>query len=432
MFDKIKHYFLETLWNFSLSGKKGKSRFFLKTLRIAFLSLRGFIEDQCSLRASSLTYYTIMSIVPVFALAFAVTRGFGYYQNFRVQIFTQFPEHQIIVTELFRYADILLEQTRGGIVASFGLIFLVFTVILLLSSLEGVLNHIWGVKKLRTWWRIFTDYLAFMLLAPLFFIIANTFAVVVTEVSSEFIRMLPFSQMAIRWILFLVHLLPYCLFWILFTFIYFFMPNTKVQFRSALLAGVLAGSCYLILQWGYIHFLVGVSRYGAIYGSMAAIPLFLVWLQLSWALFLFGAELSYAHQTLEEHEYEKPIGRVSVHLKRLVSLWISYLAIQKGFLTIEDLAREEHIPKRLSKLLLRELVEAQILEMEKDRYVPAKKTSEMRISELLNAHETRGVNRFPFIDSKAFTTFEETLDEFQKTIQSHPQNMRLKDVPHPL
>ncbi|MBU6446574.1 MAG: YihY/virulence factor BrkB family protein, partial [Verrucomicrobia bacterium] len=137
MLGKIKHYFLETLWNFSLDEKQGAPRFFYKWFRILFLSVRGFVEDQCSLRASSLTYYTIMSVVPVLALAFAITKGFGYYQHFRVQILTQFPEHQVVFTELFTYADTLLNQTRGGIVASFGIVVLILTVILLLSSLEG-------------------------------------------------------------------------------------------------------------------------------------------------------------------------------------------------------------------------------------------------------------------------------------------------------
>ncbi|MBX7065658.1 MAG: YihY family inner membrane protein [Parachlamydiales bacterium] len=429
MIEKIKHYFLETLWNFSIYEKTGKKQFFYKWTRILFLSVRGFVEDQCSLRASSLTYYTIMSMVPVMALAFAVAKGFGLYQHFRVQILQQFPEHEVIFTELFKYADILLDQTRGSFIAGFGVILLIITAILMLSSLEGILNHIWGVNNLRTWWRIFTDYLAIMIFAPIFFIIANTMAVIVEERLSQIIHSFPISQTAISWLLFLVHLLPYCLFWILFTFIYFFIPNIKVHFRSAFLAGVIGGTAYLILQWGYIYFQVGVSRYGAIYGSMAAVPLFLVWLQLSWALLLFGVEISYAHQMAEEYEYERPIGRMSARMKKIISLWIAYLAVQEGFLSIEALAKHHKIPKGLSKQILQELADAKILAKGKNGYIPTERLFEMRLSDCLEALEMQGEDRFPFIKPDAF--FQKALVEFQKTIQTHPQNVRLKDVPHP-
>ncbi len=430
MLDKIKHYFLETLWNFSLREKTGKRRFFLKILRIAFLSVRGFIQDQCSLRASSLTYYTTMSIVPLFALAFFIAGGFGLYEKFREQILIRFPEQKEIFTELFKYADTLLDQTRGGIVASFGVIVLVFTVILLLSNLEGILNHIWGVKKLRTWWRIFTDYLALMVFAPIFYVVANSLSIFIVEELAGLIRELPLSSMAIGWLVFLINLIPYCLFWILFTVMYFFMPNTKVQLRSALLAGIFAGTLYLIVQWGYIYFQVGVSRYGAIYGSVTAIPLLLVWLQISWSLFLFGAELSYAHQTLEEHEYEKPIGQLSDRLKKLISLWILYLAIDHKVLTLEILTKEK-IPKGLSKLLLRELVDCELLERDKNQYTPTERLSHARISDCLEMLETKGVNQFPFFKSEVFSSLELAMHEFETLVQSSPKNMRLKDVSHP-
>lgn len=428
MLEKIKYYFSEDLWNFPLSEQKGRKHFFYKWLRIFTLSLRGFIQDQCSLRASSLTYYTIMSIVPVLALAFLVAKGFGFYQHFRIQILDQFPEQEVVFTELFKYAELLLERTRGGVVAGFGVVVLIFTVVLLLSNLEGILNHIWGVKNLRTWRRIITDYLAIMIFAPIFFIVGNTIAVLLVERSILIIQSFPISQIAVKWLVFLIHLLPYCLFWILFTFIYFFMPNIKVRFRSALLAGVIAGTGYLILQWGYIYFQIGVSRYGAIYGSMAAIPLFLVWLQLSWVLLLFGVELSYSHQMADEYEYEKPISRISGRMKKIISLWIAYLAVQEGFLSVEALVKRHKIPKRLSQGILQELAEAKILTKGKNGYVPADKVFDMRLSDCLDALDRQGEKKLLFIKPNAF--FEKALTEFQKMVESHPQNMRLKDVPH--
>jgi membrane protein len=432
MLDKIKTYFLETLWNFSLSEKKGKGRFFLKSLRIDFLSVRGFIEDQCSLRASSLTYYTVMSVVPVLALAFAVARGFGIYQNFRAQILIQFSEHMAVLQELFGYAETLLERTRGGVVASFGLVVLGFTVILLLSNVEGILNHIWGVKSLRNWWRIFTDYLAIMILSPVFFIAATTVTVFAEEKMTLFVRALPLMEGVIDAIVFCIHLIAFTLLWILFALIYFIMPNVKVRLSSAFLAGVFTGTAYLILQWIYIKFQVGVSRYGAIYGSMAAVPLFLVWLQLSWSLFLFGAEISYAHQNLEEYEYEGLIGKASLRLKRLASLWTLALAVQNDFLTPEFLTTEHHIPKKFAKALLEELVEANLLMKGKNGFFPAENMAQMSLFEALEKLEMRGINRFPFMDLKAFAIFEKAFEGFKSALDSHPQNIRIQDVSHSL
>ena len=428
MFEKIKYYFLETLWNFSLNEKQGKDRFFLKWFRVAFLSVKGFIENQCGLRASSLTYYTIMSIVPILALGFAIAGSFGLYENFRVQILTQFPEQREVFTELFKFADTLLAQTRGGVIASFGLIVIVLVALFMLSSIEEILNDIWGVKKLRSWWRILTDYIALLIFAPLLFILANSVSVFLVEQSIFIVRSLPLPQMAIGWIVFAIKLIRYCLFWIVFTFIYFFMPNTRVHFRSALIAGIFAGTFYVIIQLSYFYFQFGVARYGAIYGSIAAIPLFLIWLQISWSIFLLGAELSHAHQTHDLHEYKNIVEKLSHRYKRLVSLWLIHLAIQKGFLCGESLAKEHRIPKALSEPILNELVECKILRQVEKGYAPVDLSIEMRISDCLEALDQQGINRVSFIESSEFIAFEKALREFKKAIECSPQNMRLKDV----
>jgi membrane protein len=430
MLDKINYYFRETLWNFPLNEKKGIRRFGLKWLRIAYLAVRGFYQDKCSLSASSLTYYTVMSIVPVLAMAFAIARGFGYNEVLRSELLQRFPDQNEAFIELFKYADTILDQAKGGVIAGVGLVILFLTVALLLSTLESILNHIWGVKKLRSSRRIFSDYFALMLIAPIFFVVASSMAVFVVENLEIGIRVLPFSGWVISWLLFLVNLVPYCLFWILFTFIYLFMPNTYVRFRSAALAGLIAACLYLVIQWGYIYFQIGVNRYGAIYGSMAALPLFLVWLQVSWFIFLFGSEISCAHQTFLDHEFEAKVGRMSHNYKRLVSLWISHLCVKQGYIPLELLTHGYQIPLALCKPILQELVDCDVLHEVKDGYVPARRTVEMKISDLIEVLELKGENRFPIIDSKAFAAFEKTLDSFRNAIESIPENMRLSHVPY--
>ncbi len=430
MLQKIKSYFRDGLWNFPLSQERGLRRFGLKWLRIGYLAGRGFVQDKCSLGASSLTYYTLMSIVPLIAMAFAIARGFGYDEMLRAELLQRFQDQNAALVEIFKYADTFLEQARGGVIAGIGVVILFLTVALLLSNLEGILNHVWGVKKLRSWRRILSDYFALMLIGPVFFVFASSTSVFIVDFLEIGIRTLPISLWAMSWLLFLVNVVPYCLFWILFTFIYLFMPNTKVHFRSAGLAGLFAGCLYLVVQWGYIYFQIGVSRYGAIYGSMAALPLFLVWIQLSWFLFLFGAEISYAHQTLDEHEFEGRAERASYHFKRLVSLWIVHVALKKGFLTREVLMKRYQIPAALAKPILQELVDVEILHEARGGYVPAHRALDMKISDVIEALESRGEAHFPFIESKSLAPFEKALEHFRKQIESSPENMRLSHVSH--
>lgn len=430
--DKIKNYFREELWNFPLSKEKGWRRFKFKWLRIAYLSMRGFLQDRCASQASSLTYYTLMSIVPVIAMFFAIARGFGYHETLRQTLLQRFQDQSAALVEIFNYADKFLEQARGGVIAGIGLIILFWSVALLLSNLESILNHIWGVK-MRAWRRIFSDYFALMLIAPVLFVLASGIAVFVVGHLEIGIIALHFPTWAESILLFLVNLLPYCLFWIFFTFIYLFMPNAKVHFSSAMIGGLFAGCLYVAVQWGYIYFQVGVSRLGAIYGSMAALPLFLIWVQLSWFLLLYGAEISYAYQTLEDHEFEAKASRISVRFKRMMSLWIVHLAIvrflkRESPLTREILIKKYQIPIALAAPLLLELVQCGLLAELQGGYIPGRPVDELRISDVLEALEARGARDFPFIESKYLAPFERALEGFRAQIESSPENKLLRHV----
>lgn len=165
--EKMKNFFRDDLWNFPLSRETGWRHFKFKWLRIFYLAVRGFSQDKCTLSASSLTYYTLMSIVPILAMSFAIARGFGYHESLRVQLLQYFQDQNTALVELFNYADKFLEQARGGVIAGIGLVILFWSVALLLSSLEEILNHIWGTR-MRSWRRIVSDYFALMFIAPFF------------------------------------------------------------------------------------------------------------------------------------------------------------------------------------------------------------------------------------------------------------------------
>ena len=251
-------------------------------------------------------------------------------------------------------------------IAGIGLIVLFWAVIKVLGQIEDSFNDIWGIKEQRTIGRMFSDYLSLMLICPVLIILSSSVTVFVTTqvnlIMEKFSILGVFSPL----VFFCLKLLPYCLLWGLFTFCYIFMPNTKVRFSSGLLAGIIAGTIFQVVQWGYITFQIGVVKYNAIYGSFAVLPLFLVWLQLSWLIVLYGAELSFAHQNVDTYEFEPDALQASHRLKTLLSLQIAHHLI-KNFttgekpLTARQISHELEIPIRFVNEILFELVKSNIL-----------------------------------------------------------------------
>jgi len=288
MMSKIINFIKVEIWRIRLKDLSRRKSFLIKQLRVILLALRGFNEDKCQLRASALTYYSLLSIVPVLAMGFGIAKGFGFDKLLEAQLLGSFAGQEAIIEQVIGFARSLLDNTRGGVVAGAGVAILFWTVIKVLGNIERSFNDIWGIKQARKFGRKFSDYLSVMLICPILIIVSSSITVfITTQVQLITEKMLLLGAIS-PLISFILKLLPYSMIWILFTFIYIFMPNTKVSFKSGLLAGILAGSIYEIIQWVYITFQVGVVKYNAIYGSFAALPMFLVWLQLSWLIVLFG------------------------------------------------------------------------------------------------------------------------------------------------
>ncbi len=237
----------------------------------------------------------------------------------------------------------------------------------------------------------------------------------------------------------LLKLLPYAVIWLVFTFIYVFMPNTKVQLKSALWGGILAGTIYQLVQLAYITFQIGVSNYGAIYGSFAALPLFLVWMQMSWLIVLLGGEISFAHQNVATYEFERDCLTVSHSFKRMIALMITYLCV-KNFrnaerpLTADDVSRELEAPIRLIRSILAELTEARILsevcsDLREDiAYQPACDIDGLTVAGVINRLDQHGVTTVPVAESTDFNKLRETVQRFREMIEQSPENLKLQDV----
>ena len=269
-FSASSQFLKSDIWRIQARKLSRRKLSYINPLRILLLAIRRFFEDKCELRASALTFYSLLSIVPVVAMAFGVAKGFGLEKILEAQLLAKLEGQPEIADRLLGFSRSLLENTKGGAIAGVGVAVLFWSVIKVLGNIESALNDIWGIPRARTLGRKLADYLSVMMICPVLLIISSSATVLVTTQITAMVERLAFLGAAAGVIIFLIKLLPYTVIWFLFTFMYVFMPNTKVQLKSAMWGGILAGTIYQLTQFAYIKFQVGVSSYGAIYGSFAA------------------------------------------------------------------------------------------------------------------------------------------------------------------
>ncbi len=438
MIFKSIDFLLKDIWRIPLREASQFVAFCLRTLRIVVLALRGYYHDKCYLRAAALTFYSMLSIVPVAALAFGIAKGFGFEGTLEAQLIKKFPGHIEVIVEVVTFAKGILQNTRGGVIAGVGVVFLLWVLIKLLGNIECAFNDIWGVKRPRRMVRKFSDYLSMLIVGPIFFVVASSINVLaialITTVTAKFTVLETLGPVVFA----IVKIMPYALVWILFAFIYIVMPNTKVRFRYGIVAGIFAGTMYQITQWAYIHFQVGVATTNAIYGSFAALPLFLIWLQISWLIVLFGAEMSYALQNVDSYEFEPDCKNVSYSMKQLITLRI-VTAIIKNFcdggkvMGDEDIAHDIGTPIRLVTQILKELLDAKIIaeiiaDNGKTSYQPAHDVERYTMTYVITALENSGSSTVPIANSQEIKAIKKSLETFSKTSEKTQENHLLKDL----
>jgi len=439
MVSKAVKFLTEDIWRISLKEYSRTKSFFIRQLRVIVLAARSFDEDKCSFRASALTFYMLISIVPIVAMMFGIAQGFGMQDTLEKQIRTSLAGQEEIATKLITFSSSLLKNTRGGIIAGIGIIFLLWAVIKVLSHIEKSFNEIWGVTTHRSFGRKFSDYLSFMLVCPILLVIAASATAAVRGGILEMRDAFPILDLIGPVFTVIIKLLPLCTLWLTFTFIFIFMPNTKVKFISGLIAGIVVGTCFQIVQWIYFSLQIGLSKYSAIYGSFAALPLFLFWLQTSWLVILFGGELSFAHQNVETYEFEQDSLSVSYSHKKKLSLLITQLLVNhfcKGQppLTAADISNQLEIPIRLVRQILSELVDAKIIsEVNHSKgkeagYLPARDVSDITIKYVTDSLEQRGSDKVPVIKSNELEKITNCLNNFGTLIENSPDNISLKNI----
>lgn len=440
MLSKINSFLDTDIWRIRLADYPRKKSFLLQQLRIIALALRGYRENSCKFRASALTFYSLLSIVPVIAMLFGVAKGFGLESRVEAEILARFRGQEEVAQKIVAFANSLLANAQGGLVAGVGVMILFWTVVKVLGNIEHSFNEIWGVTKSRSLGRKFSDYFSLILVCPILMVVAGSATVVVSSQVRLMLEKIPVLSSLGPVLLLPLKLLPYCTLWVTFTFIFIFMPNTKVKLKSGLVAGVVAGTLFQLVQWAYINLQIGAAKYSAIYGSFAALPLFLVWLQMSWLILLLGAEIAFAVQNVHAYEFEPDCLSISHSRKMLLSLLVTRLIV-KRFCAGEsawdapEISRTLEIPIRLVRQILHELVGANVLaeirKREEDKevlYQPARDVETLTVKSVVDALENHGESHVPVVASEDLRKLTETLTSFGEVVERTPANMSLKRI----
>ena len=440
LFSRFITFIRKDIWRIRLADLPFGQSFLIRQARIILLAFRGFLEDRCLLRASSLTFYTLLSIVPVVAMFFGVAKGFGFERRLKIELFDRFPGQEDILNQVINFANSLLEQTRGGgVIAGVGLLVLFWSVLKVLGHIEMALNDIWEIKKQRSWARKFSDYLSIILISPILVLMSGSVTVFIETQVTQITQKVSLLEAINPLISSLLQLAPYVLIWALFTILYIIMPNTKVKFKAGLLGGVVAGTLYQVAQEAYIGFQIGAARYNYIYGSFAALPLFLMWVQISWWIVLFGAELSYANQNVDTYEYEPDFFKVSPGFKKLLTLQIVHLLIKRFEhaekpLSDSQISARLQMPIRLVHNILFNLVESGLVSETTTKddkelaYQPARDINQMTIQSVIGALEQSGTDTLPVAKTESHEALSKALKNFSDAMQDSPANKLLKDI----
>ncbi len=427
------------IWRIRLEELPFGKSFLLRQLRVIILTLRGYNDDRCLLRASSLTFFTLLSIVPIVAVFFGIAKGFGFERRLERELFQRFPGQEDVLNQIINFANSLLQQTQGGLIAGVGLLVLFWAVLKVLGHIERAFNDIWQIKESRSWIRKFSDYLAIMLIAPIFILMSGSITVFIKAQVSQITQKVAYLDVLNPFIYFLFESMPYILIWILFTILYIIMPNTKVSLKAGLLGGVVAGTLYQIAQWAYITFQISAAQINAIYGSLAALPLFLIWLQISWWIVLFGAELSFASQNVDTYEFEPDSHKVSPGFRKLLTLQVVHLLINKFQngdkpLTDSQISDKLQMPIRLVHRILSELVESGLVSEIKTKtdkefaYQPARDINQLTIQSVLQALDHQGIEDIPVAQTEEYQALSQALQEFSQAMAESPANKLLKEI----
>ncbi len=397
-FNQVLRFFTTDIWRITQNEISPIKWLLVEIMKKVMLAVRFFTAKRVLSKASALTYSTLLAIVPILAVVFAIARGFGYNKYIEVWFRKAFESQPQVADVIIGFVNSYLVHTQSGVFLGIGLLFMLYTVLMLVSNVEDAFNEIWQVKTPRSIFRTFTDYLAMFFVFPIIIVITSGISIFMAAIADsmpDFLLLGPTFRL-------LIDLIPYVLMSAMFVALYIFMPNTHVKISSAIIPGVLAGIAMQGLQTVYIYSQIFLSSYNAIYGSFAALPLFMLWLQISWTICLFGAELCYTNQNLDYYDFDAQTGEISHRYRIMLSaMLMSHIcrrfANGQKALSALELREITTIPIRFVNDLLYDLKDAGLLveisndeKSEESRFMPAEDLDNLTLGLMVDRLESKG------------------------------------------
>jgi len=360
----MKQQVVEQLLDQEIGALSGTKRVLHSSLKIAMMVAEDFFQHLVKLQALALSFKTLLSLAPLLAVIFSLLKGFGVHNRMEPALAEALAPLGEKGSEITANLIGFVDRMSAGALGSIGFVALFVTVLSLVGTIEEAFNHIWRVKTPRALARRFSDYLSAILVGPVLVFAAVT--ITATLQNHSVVRSLASLQALGTVILFLLKLLPYLTLWGAFSFVYLFIPNTRVRLQSAITGGLVAAVLWQTVGWGFAAFVASSTQYYAIYSSFAILVLFLFWLHIGWIIVLLGAEVAYAHQHIHYFQgdrqllAESPAGREKLALHAMVLVgWNFYYG--RDPMTVNELAAELRIPAGLVKEFLEMLAESRLV-----------------------------------------------------------------------
>ena len=432
---RIFNFIRFDIWRVTEYELSQTKKFGFRMIKTVILAIRGFIDDKLTIKASALTYSILFAIVPMFALIIAIGKGFGVEKLIERALSETFIAQANLIPTVMGAVGRYLDTTQDGIFIGIGIIILLWSVMNFFTQVERAFNSIWQVKKSRSFLRQFSTYFSAMLILPLMIVVSSGLSIYInTELTKT-----SFYHLISPFVRFSVEFSPYFINWLLFTILYIVIPNTRVRFTNALAAGIIAGSAFQLFQVLYIKGQVYLSRYDIVYGSFAAIPLLLLWLQISCLIVLLGAEISYASQNFHNYDFENDTKNISNRYRNFLSLFLTYIIVkqfeqQKPALSSDAIVEEYKLPIRLTNEILTRLVDVNvIIEVYNDdyklkTYQPAMDINQLSIQLLMEKLDSFGSEFFLVNNNPLLDTFWKKASDSKFDFHSNSEPVLIKDL----
>lgn len=426
------------IWRITENELSKSKRLSILLLKKLILSLREFFEDNLMIKASALTYNTLLAIVPILALIIAIGKGFGVQNSIENFVSSIFATNQELLPYIMNFVSNYLDQAHGGLFVGIGIAVLLWSVMSMFRQIENNFNDVWNVKKSRSFIRQFTTYFSLMLLVPVLIVIATSLSNMI-DPYIEYMTQHTENIFLSGVYKVLITLLPFFIYWILFTIIFIIIPNTKVGFMHALFAGIVAGTLFQIFQYLYITGQINLTKYNAVYGSFAFLPLLLFWLQISWVIVLYGAKLSYVSQNIAFHNFEKETKHISRRFKDYATIIVLKEIIvrfdnNESPVSDQDIANKYNIPIKLTQDILALLTETNIVRetyiehVNRKTYVPALDTHKITLALLIERIENIGNENFKLKNYEESNSIWQKMVEVKELHIKNLQSILVKDL----